>query len=127
MREAMASPLRSSTTPARRVASAEMPKMVADRAVLTPFFVAACSVLCWECPRGSSWLSGASPDSCQGRDVPARLSRSRPTTQRTAMRTEAGASRQTFSELGSWLPATTTPSNATTSTPSSTSTNEAAW
>src|SRR4051794_22125601 len=69
----MESPLRSSTTPATSMTSAEMPKMIADRAVLTPFFVAACSVVCWECPRGASWLSGASPDSCQGSDVPARL------------------------------------------------------
>lgn len=89
---AMASPLRSRTTPAARVTRAEIPKIVADFTVLMPFDAASCSAFCWEWPLGGPWLSGASPDSCHGRCVPARWSSSRPTTQMIVMSTGAGVS-----------------------------------
>ena len=46
--------------------------------VLTPLAVACFSVVVRLCPRGGSWLSGASPDSCQGRLWPARCRSSSP-------------------------------------------------
>jgi hypothetical protein len=45
---------------------------VAARAVDTFFCVACASAFCRLWPRGSTWLSGASPDSCQGRALCAR-------------------------------------------------------
>ncbi|MCA1834930.1 MAG: hypothetical protein LC721_00790, partial [Actinobacteria bacterium] len=84
------SPLRSMTTPATSVAIAATPKITAARVVLMPWSLAAFSFLLRECPRGSGWLSGASPPSRQGRPLPARLSKTSPTTHSAAIATGAG-------------------------------------
>ena len=69
---------------------AATPNTSAARAVLIPLWVAAWACLVWEWPRGSGWLSGASPLLCHGSVFPARCVSSSPATQMTAIRTTSG-------------------------------------
>ncbi len=117
-----ASPARSSTTPATRVASADTVKTTAAFRVLIGF--SSCLRVRW--PESCGLASGACPLSCQGSPLPARCTRKSPTIQMAAMSTTSGVNRATTRSGGNWLPAITTDRTATTTSASSTSVSEAA-
>ena len=118
---AKASPLRSSTTPATSVTTAE----ARNTSPVRPVLAGGCG---WA---GAGGLGGGLPVgaascACQGKPFCAFPISHRPTTQSPRMSRPAGVARATITAAGSWLPTSTAASTASTSTPSSASASEAA-